>query len=149
DILKKSFLFHVKYLILLFILGLISIGLPAIWILIFFKVLVIIFYVVFIVNQFGWIRLLLVATSIALYNLIIILVYLFASFIAIVFSLCLFVNLLGHIKQSISNPMLLYAFIFILLHVGALRSSLVETFISNEALKAMLQSGIYFIMNIN
>src|SRR5699024_12155201 len=37
DILKKSFLFHVKYLISLFILGLTIIGLRAIWILIFSK----------------------------------------------------------------------------------------------------------------
>src|SRR5699024_7993701 len=82
-------------------------------------------------------------------KLIIIPVYLFAASIAMVFSLSLFANLLGHRKQAIGKPMLQYAFIFILLHVGALGSSLVETFISNEALKAMLQSGIYFIMNIN
>lgn len=149
DILKKSFLFHVKYLILLFILGLTIIGLPAIWILIFSKGLVIGFSVGFIVNQLGWKGLLLAATSIAPQNLIIIPVYLFAASIAMVFSLSLFANLLGHRKQAIGKPMLQYAFIFILLHVGALGSSLVETFISNEALKAMLQSGIYFIMNIN
>src|SRR5699024_12627559 len=63
DILKKSFLFHVKYLILLFILGLTIIGLPAIWILIFSKGLVIGFSVGFIVNQLGWKGLLLAATS--------------------------------------------------------------------------------------
>src|SRR5699024_12217023 len=83
-----------KYLILLFILGLTIIGLPAIWILIFSKGLVIGFSVGFIVNQLGWKGLLLAATSIAPQNLIIIPVYLFAASIAMVFYLILFANLL-------------------------------------------------------
>src|SRR5690625_2373668 len=53
DILKRSFFFHMKYLFLLFILGLTIIGLPIVWILIFIKGLVIGFSVGFIVNQLG------------------------------------------------------------------------------------------------
>src|SRR5699024_9042544 len=110
--------------------------------LIFSKGLVIGFSVGFIVNQLGWKGLLLAATSIAPQNLIIIPVYLFAASIAMVFSLIFFANLLGHRKQAIVKSMLHFAFIFILLHVGALGSTLIETFISKEELKAMLQSGI-------
>src|SRR5699024_4579867 len=119
DILKKNFLFHIKYLLILFILELTIIGVAVKWILIFTKGLVICFSVGFIVNQLGWKGLLLAATSIAPQNLIIIPVYLFAASIAMVFSLSLFANLLGHRKQAIGKPMLQYAFIFILLHVGA------------------------------
>lgn len=149
DILKKSFLFHVKYLMLLFILGLTIIGLPAIWILIFSKGLVIGFSVGFMVNQLGLKGLLLSALSIAPQNLLIIPIYIFAASLAMIFSLSLFSNLLGRRKQNIGKPMMQYAFAFILLHLGALGSSFAETFIANEALKAMLKSGIYFIININ
>src|SRR5699024_3554413 len=69
DNLKKSFLFHVTYLILLFILRLTIIGLPAIWLLIFSKGLVTRFSVGFIENQLGSKVLLLAATSIEPQNL--------------------------------------------------------------------------------
>src|SRR5699024_8809086 len=78
DILKRSFFFHVKYLFLLFILGLTIIGLPIVWILIFIKGLVIGFSVGFIVNQLGGQGLLLATLSIAPQNMIIIPVYIIA-----------------------------------------------------------------------
>ena len=51
DILKRSFFFHVKYLFLLFILGLTIIGIPVVWILIIMKGHVIGFYVGLIVKK--------------------------------------------------------------------------------------------------
>lgn len=53
EILKGSFLYHVKYLLLIFILGLSVIGLPIVWILLFLKGLVVGFTVGFLVNQLG------------------------------------------------------------------------------------------------
>src|SRR5699024_12421177 len=108
--------------------------------------LVIGFSVGFIVNQLGWKGLLLAATSIAPQNLIIIPVYLFAASIAMVFSLSLFVNLLGHRKQAIGKPMLQYAFIFILFYLLALVRSLVDIFISYLVIKGLFVYGIYVII---
>src|SRR5690625_2435417 len=72
DILKRSFFYHVKYLLLLFLLGLTIIGLPIIWVLIFIKGLVVGFSVGFIVNQLGLNGLLIATLSIAPQNIIII-----------------------------------------------------------------------------
>ena len=149
DILKKSFFFHVKYLALLFILGLTIIGMPAIWMLIFSKGLVIGFSVGFIVNQLGLKGLGIALLSIAPQNLLIIPVYLFAASLAMIFSLRLLAALTGRRKSAIGRPVMQYAFAFILLHIGALGSSFIETFVANEALKVMLRSSLYFIMSIN
>src|SRR5690625_7341915 len=51
EIFKSSLFYHMKYLLLLFILGLSVIGLPVVWILLFFKGLVVGFSVGFIVSQ--------------------------------------------------------------------------------------------------
>lgn len=149
DILKKSFFFHVKYLSLLFILGLTIIGLPIVWLLIFLKGLVIGFSVGFIVNQLGFKGLLLATLSIAPQNLIIIPVYILAASLAMLFSLRLLSALIGQKKESIGKPFVQYAFVFLLLYIGALGSSIVETFVANEALKAVIKTSYHIIININ
>lgn len=149
DILKRSFFFHMKYLLLLFILGMTIIGLPVVWVLIFVKGLVIGFSVGFIVNQLGVKGLMLATLSIAPQNIIIIPIYIIAASLAMIFSLSLLYKLFGRtFNQSIGRPFVQYSLIFILLHVGALGSSLIETFVANEALKAVLKTSFYIIINI-
>src|SRR5699024_3064192 len=87
DIVKRSFFFHMKYLLLLCLLGLTIIGLPVVWILVFIKGLVIGFSVGFIVNQLGLKGLLLATLSIAPQNMIIIPIYIIAASLAMIFSL--------------------------------------------------------------
>lgn len=146
DILKRSFFFHMKYLFLLFILGLTIIGLPVVWILIFMKGLVIGFSVGFIVNQLGGKGLLLASLSIAPQNIIIIPVYIIAGSLSMIFSLLLLKKLIGRsVSHSLGSPFVQYSFVFLLLLLSALGSSLIETFIANEAFKAVLKTS-YFIM---
>jgi len=148
DILKRSFFFHVKYLMLFFILGLTIIGLPIVWILIFVKGLVIGFSVGFIVNQLGGNGLLLASLSIAPQNIILIPVYIIAASLSMIFSLALLQKLFGRSVQSysIGRPFVQYSFVFILLIIGAFASSLVETFVANEAFKAVLRTTYTMIM---
>ena len=149
DILKRSFFFHVKYLFLLFILGLTIIGLPIVWILIFIKGLVIGFSVGFIVNQLGGQGLLLATLSIAPQNMIIIPVYIIAGSLSMIFSLLLFYKLFGRsVSYSIGRPFMQYAFFFVILLLLSLASSLIETFIANEAFKALIRTSYMIMMKI-
>src|SRR5699024_1462805 len=105
DILKKSFLFHLQYLILILLLGLTIIGIPLIWLLIFSKGLVIGFSVGFIVNQLGLKGLLLATVSIAPQNMIIIPIYIIAASLANLFSLLLFQKIMSRsVSTSMGRP---------------------------------------------
>jgi len=142
DILKRSFFYHVKYLLLLFLLGLTIIGLPVVWVLIFIKGLVVGFSVGFIVNQLGLKGLLLATLSIAPQNIIIIPIYIIAASLSMIFSLGLLHKIIGHSStQSVTKPFFQYTFIFIVLILCAFLGTLIETYVSNEALKAMLRLG--------
>lgn len=148
DILKRSFFFHGKYLFLLFILGLTIIGLPVVWILIFIKGLVIGFSVGFVVNQLGGQGLLIATLSIAPQNMIIIPVYIIAGSLSMIFSLSLLYKLFGRsISYSIGRPFLQYTFFFAILLLLALGSSLIETFVANEAFKALIKTSYTMISN--
>jgi len=148
DILKRSFFFHLKYLFLLFVLGLTIIGLPVVWVLVFIKGLVIGFSVGFIVNQLGGKGLLLASISIAPQNLIIIPVYIIAGSLSMIFSLALLHKLFGRsVSGSLGRPFVQYTLVFLLLLVCAFGSSLIETFVSNEAIKAVLKTNYAIIMN--
>ncbi|WP_174613663.1 stage II sporulation protein M [Virgibacillus ihumii] len=141
EILKSSFLYHAKYLILLFILGLSVIGLPLVWILIFLKGLVVGFSVGFIVNQLGAKGLLLASLSIAPQNFLIIPVYLIAGSMAMIFSLTLLGKLFSKkIPQPIFQPFGRYIMIFSLLLIASLAAASLEAFVANEAMEALIES---------
>jgi len=149
DIVKRSFFFHMKYLLLLCLLGLTIIGLPVVWILVFIKGLVIGFSVGFIVNQLGLKGLLLATLSIAPQNMIIIPIYIIAASLAMIFSLRLIHKLFGRsYTKSIRKPFLQYISVFPILLTCALGGSLIETFVSNEAFKAVLKTSLFIIINI-
>jgi len=149
DILKRSFFFHVKYLCLLFLLGITIIGIPAVWLLIFIKGVVIGFSVGFMVNQLGTKGLLLATLSIAPQNMIIIPVYIIAGSLAMIFSLTLCYKLFGRsVTLSIGKPFIQYSYLFIILLICALGSSIIETYVANEAFKALLKTSFYVIISI-
>lgn len=137
---RSSFLYHVKYLLFIFLLGLSIIGMPIIWILLFMKGLVVGFSVGFLVNQMGWYGLLMAAASIAPQNIIIIPVYLIGGSLAMVFSFTLIQKLVAKkIQQPILPPFMRYSAIFILLFALVSIAALVESYVSPEALKSVVK----------
>lgn len=141
EILKNSFFYHAKYLLLLFILGLSVIGLPIVWILLFLKGLVVGFSVGFIVNQLGLKGLLLASLSIAPQNLVVIPIYLVAGSLSMIFSLTLLNKLFSsRLSRPIMQPLSRYAIVFTLLLAGALLAALMEAYVSNEAMTALIRT---------
>ncbi|MGY0691837.1 stage II sporulation protein M [Virgibacillus sp. FSP13] len=141
DILKESFFYHTKYLLLLFVLGLSVIGLPIVWILLFLKGLVVGFSVGFIVNQLGFKGLALAALAIAPQNILIIPVYIVAGSLSMIFSLTLLSKLFtNRLSQPILQPFGKYITIFSLLLIVSVVAAGMEAFVSNEAMEALIKS---------
>ncbi|MRH42328.1 stage II sporulation protein M [Aquibacillus halophilus] len=140
EMLRSSLFYHLKYLLLLFILGLSIIGLPIIWILLFVKGLVIGFSVGFFVNQMGWQGLIFAAASIAPQNFLIIPIYLVAGSLAMIFSLTLLRKLFTRrLQQPILQPFLRYTSLYLTLLVIGSLAAIIESFISNEAMQVVIR----------
>lgn len=141
DILRKSFLFHIQYLILILLLGLTIIGIPLIWLFVFLKGLVIGFSVGFIVNQLGLNGFLLAIVSIAPQNIVIIPIYIIAASLANIFSLLLFQKITSRtVSTPIGRPFIQYMTVFTILVVCAFVGSLIEAFIAYEAVKVTIRT---------
>ncbi|MBD1222674.1 stage II sporulation protein M [Virgibacillus halodenitrificans] len=141
DILKSSFLYHSKYLLLLFILGLSVIGLPIVWVLLFIKGLVVGFSIGFIVNQLGFKGLLLASLSIAPQNIIIIPIYITAGSLAMIFSLKLLNKLFARkISQPVFQPFGRYFITFAFLLLFSFIAALLEAFVANETMELLIKS---------
>jgi len=140
-VLKESFFYHVKYLFILFILGLSVIGLPIVWILLFVKGLVVGFSVGFIVNQLGGQGLLLASLSIAPQNILIIPIYIIAGSLSMIFSLTLLNKLFARRNSPpIFQPFGRYAVMFLILAAISFIAALLETYVANEAMKMLIKS---------
>ncbi|SFA72632.1 stage II sporulation protein M [Lentibacillus halodurans] len=141
EILKSSFFYHVKYLFMLFVLGLSVIGLPVVWILLFLKGLVVGFSVGFIVNQLGLDGLFLASLSIAPQNLLVIPIYIIAGSLSMLFSLTLLRKLFSRrISQPILQPFGKYAAVFASLMVLSLAAAALEAYMANEAMEMLIKS---------
>lgn len=142
EILKSSFLYHARYLLFIFILGLSVIGLPIVWILLFVKGLVVGFSVGFIVNQLGMNGFILASLSIAPQNLLVIPVYIFAGSLSMIFSLTLINKLFSRkISQPISfQPIGAYLVLFVFLLGVSFCAALLETFVANGAMELFIKS---------
>jgi len=141
DILKNSFFYHIKYLLLLFVLGLSVIGLPLVWVLLFLKGLVIGFSVGFIVNQLGLKGLLLAATAIAPQNLLLIPIYMIAGSLSMIFSLSLLSKLFSRkMLQPVVQPLGKYAASFTILLGASFFAAMIEAYISGGAMKMLVES---------
>ncbi|MCA1022743.1 stage II sporulation protein M [Halobacillus litoralis] len=137
---KDSVLYHVKYMLLLFLLGISVIGMPVITVLLFIKGLVLGFSVGFLVNQMGWYGLLISTVSIAPQNLIIIPVYLIAGSLALIFSLTLCKQLfIRRVHQPVMKGFVRYSGLFGALMTVLMVSSVIEVFISNSILELVLK----------
>jgi stage II sporulation protein M len=143
EIVKESFFYHAKYLLLLFILGLSVIGLPVVWVLIFLKGLVVGFSVGFIVNQLGFNGFILATFSIAPQNILVIPIYVVAGSLSMIFTLSL-LNKLFSRKASFSrpvlNPLIKYVSVFAALLLISIVPALIEAYIANEAMVSYIKS---------
>jgi stage II sporulation protein M len=99
DLFLQSYMHHLKYIGLMWILGISIIGLPIILILLFLKGIVVGFTVGFLVNQLGWEGFLLSFVSVLPQNLIIIPAFIIIGTIAVSFSL----RLIGQIIAKRAN----------------------------------------------
>ncbi|MCA0982943.1 stage II sporulation protein M [Halobacillus yeomjeoni] len=137
---KDSMFYHLKYMLLLFLLGISVIGMPVITVLLFVKGLVVGFSVGFLVNQMGWYGMLLSAVSIAPHNLIIIPIYLVAGSLALIFSLTLCRQLfIRKVHQPIIKGFVRYSLFFGVLILFLMLSSVIEVFFSNTLLEYVLK----------
>ncbi|MFG6148621.1 stage II sporulation protein M [Halobacillus sp. B23F22_1] len=139
-LLKDSVLYHVKYMLLLFLLGISIVGMPIITVLLFIKGLVVGFSVGFLVNQMGWYGLLLSSASIAPQNLVIIPVYLLAGALALLFSLTLCKQLfIKRVHQPILQAFAKYSLLFGALLLILVTASLIEVFIAQPLLEVAVK----------
>lgn len=146
EVLKESFFYHVKYLSLLFILGLSVIGLPVVWVLIFLKGLVVGFSVGFIVNQLGMKGFLLATLSIAPQNLMVIPIYIIAGSLSMIFTLGLLSKLFARrisFSQPVLQPFVKYVVIFTILLVTSIVPAIIEAYVANEVMVSYIKS-LYF-----
>lgn len=140
DILKSSFLYHTRYLLFLFILGLSILGLPIVWIILFLKGLVVGFSVGFIVNQLGFNGLILAALSIAPQNIFIIPIYIIAGSLSMIFSLTLLGKLFSRRpSQPIFQPFGRYMMVFTILWACSFLAAFIEAFVANEVMQAFIK----------
>ncbi|MGP4076944.1 stage II sporulation protein M [Halobacillus sp. K22] len=137
---KDSILYHLKYMLLLFLLGISVIGMPIITVLLFIKGLVVGFSVGFLVNQMGWYGLLISSAAIAPQNLLIIPVYLIAGSLALIFSLTLCKQLfIRRVHQPILKGFARYSVFFGALMLILVVASTIEVFFSNTILDYVLK----------
>lgn len=140
-ILMGSFLYHMKYLLLLFVLGLTVIGLPIVWILLFVKGLVVGFSVGFIVNQLGMKGLFFAALSIAPQNFLVIPTYVIAGSLSMIFSLTLFTILFNRqVSRPIFHLFSRYVCVFLILIAISSVAAILEAFVAHEAMQSFIRS---------
>ncbi|WP_179014156.1 MULTISPECIES: stage II sporulation protein M [unclassified Paenibacillus] len=124
---------HLKWLGLIWLLGLSVIGLPGILILDFLKGVLIGFTVGCLVGQFTWKGLLFAIVSVAPHNLIVIPALLIASVAAVGFSLSIIRNrVLLHRSGSAARPFFSYTSLTLAMAAILLAISTFETWISPE-----------------
>ncbi len=130
-----TFGMHIKWLVLIWILGLSVIGFPLILILDFLKGVLIGFTVGYMVGQLSWKGMLFALVSVVPQNMIIIPVILICSVTAITFSLYLIKNRFLQRKDTVSRRLLSYTAVTVSMAVVLLGVSLFESFVSPVLMK--------------
>ncbi|AZB43420.1 stage II sporulation protein M [Bacillus sp. FJAT-42376] len=142
EMFQQSFMHNIKYLGLIWILGISIIGLPIILIMLFLKGMVVGFTVGFLVNQMGWNGFLLSFVSILPQNMIMIPVFIILSAAALSFSLKLAMYLLNRKRNLQDSPLQSfskYAGVFAGIIVMIAAAAALEAFASPELMKAVVQ----------
>lgn len=121
---------HLKWILLIWVLGLSVVGLPLIFVLDFLKGVLVGFSVGYLTGQFAWKGMLFALVSVAPQNIIIIPVILVASVTATGFSLHLIRNRFLHRRGAIGQPFWHYTGTAVFLSVLSAGVALYEGFLS-------------------
>ncbi|WP_010284406.1 stage II sporulation protein M [Bacillus timonensis] len=139
DMFKQSFLHNLKYVGLMWILGISIIGLPIILILLFLKGVVVGFTVGFLVNQMGWSGFLLSFVSVLPQNLLIIPTFIVVGTVAVAFSLKMIrQQFMKRMNEPILQLLTRYSLLMIAVSFVILTASAVEAFASPVLMKEII-----------
>jgi stage II sporulation protein M len=140
NIFKQSYFSHLKYIALIWLLGISVIGLPVILILLFTKGIVVGFTVGFLVDQLGWQGFMLSFVSVLPQNLVVIPLYIIVSTIAVNCSMKLIRQHFVNRKSTSFLPFLArYTVVFFMVGAGLICASLFEAFASPYLMKSVLE----------
>jgi stage II sporulation protein M len=142
ELFRQSFLHNVKYLGLMWLLGISIIGLPLIFVLLFMKGVVVGFSVGFLVNQMGWSGFLLSFVSVLPQNIIIIPAFIFIGAISANFSLTLIRKIFMRQSSSMQFQMIPFLsryVIFMVVAVGIVTvAASIEAYLSPTLMEAVI-----------
>ncbi|WP_028399546.1 stage II sporulation protein M [Ectobacillus panaciterrae] len=141
EMFQESYFSHLKYIGLIWLLGISVIGLPIIFILLFLKGVVVGFTVGFLVNQLGWNGFLLSFAAVLPQNLIIIPVFLVMTMAAASFSL----RMIRHqFVRRMHEPLLplfvRYTCFFLVIGLALALASGIESYISPALMKSIVEA---------
>ena len=140
DMFKQSFLHNLKYVGLMWILGISIIGLPIILILLFLKGVVVGFTVGFLVNQMGWSGFLLSFVSVLPQNLLIIPTFIVVGTVAVAFSLKMIrQQFMKRMNEPILQLLTRYSLLMVVVSFVILTASAVEAFASPVLMKGIIE----------
>lgn len=142
ELFRQSFLHNVKYLGLMWLLGISIIGLPLIFVLLFMKGVVVGFSVGFLVNQMGWSGFLLSFVSVLPQNIIIIPAFIFIGAISASFSLTLIRRIFMRQASSMQFQMIPFLsryVIFMVIAIGIVTiAASIEAYLSPNLMEAVI-----------
>ncbi len=138
EVFLSSYSTHLKFLALIWILGISIIGLPIILILLFMKGLVVGFTVGFLVNQLGWHGILLAFSSVFPQNVIVLPLYILLTVLAVQLSIrMLRKQFIKNDNEPIMKQLVSYSIVFGLVAVCLSIASIIEAYGSTYFLKAI------------
>lgn len=141
EMFKQSYLHNLKYVGIIWLLGISIIGLPIILILLFLKGVVVGFTVGFLVNQMNWSGFLLSFVSVLPQNILIIPTFIIVGTIALSFSLKLIRQLfLKKMTESIPQLLTKYSLLMVIVSIVLLASSAFEAFASPALMKGIIEA---------
>jgi stage II sporulation protein M len=142
ELFRQSFLHNMKYLGLMWLLGISIIGLPLIFVLLFMKGVVVGFSVGFLVNQMGWSGFLLSFVSVLPQNIIIIPAFIFIGAISANFSLTLIRKIFMRQTSSMQFQMIPFLSRYVIFMVAAIGivtiAASIEAYLSPTLMEAVI-----------
>jgi stage II sporulation protein M len=140
DMFQQSYFHNLKYVGLMWALGISIIGLPIILILLFLKGVVVGFTVGFLVNQMGWQGFLLSFVSVMPQNFIIIPAFIVMGVISVSFSLKMVRNqFMKRTNEPIFPMIMRYTLVMVMISISLLASASLEAYVSPVFMKQVIQ----------
>jgi len=133
--LQQSFSMHIKWVLIIWILGLSVIGLPLILILDFLKGVLVGFTVGYLVGQLSWKGMMFALVAVAPQNIVIIPVMIVSSVTAMAFSIHLVKNRFIQRKGSVSQSLMRYTTTILTMGAVVFGISLFEAYVSPAMMK--------------